>query len=60
MNHPVFETSAKDGVNVESAFEVVAKMALQQEELNSGGDVNDDYNDAINIHLESDSSACGC
>ena len=55
LNYPVFETSAKDGVNVEAAFEVIAKMALQQEELNAsnGNDVNDDYNDAINIHLDS-------
>lgn len=60
LNYPVFETSAKDAINVESAFEVVAKMALQQEELNDAGDVNDDYNDAINIHLESEGSACGC
>ncbi|KAI3404522.2 hypothetical protein KGF56_002714 [Candida oxycetoniae] len=62
LNYPVFETSAKDSINVEAAFEVVAKMALQQEELNAanGGDVNDDYNDAINIHMESESSACGC
>lgn len=62
LNYPVFETSAKDGVNVEAAFEVIAKMALQQEELNAsnGNDVNDDYNDAINIHLDSEASACGC
>lgn len=62
LNYPVFETSAKDGVNVEAAFEVIAKMALQQEELNAsnGNDVNDDYNDAISIHLDSEASACGC
>ena len=56
LNYPVF------GVNVEAAFEVIAKMALQQEELNAsnGNDVNDDYNDAINIHLDSEASACGC
>lgn len=62
FNYPVFETSAKDGVNVEAAFEVIAKMALQQEELNAnnGNDANDDYNDPINIHLDSESSACGC
>ncbi|KAI5952409.1 hypothetical protein KGF54_003276 [Candida jiufengensis] len=61
LNYPVFETSAKDSVNVEQAFEVVAKMALQQEELNAAnGGEGDDYNDAINIHLENDSSSCGC
>jgi Ras-related protein Rab-7A len=62
LNYPVFETSAKDGINVESAFEVIAKMALQQEELNEQNnlDVNDDYNDAINIHLDSDQGGCAC
>lgn len=61
LNYPVFETSAKDAVNVEAAFEVVAKMALQQEELNdAGNDINDDYNDAINIHMENDNSGCAC
>jgi len=41
---------------------VVAKMALQQEELNdaNGNDVSDDYNDAINIHLENDAGGCAC
>ncbi|CUM65751.1 uncharacterized protein PRCAT00003399001 [Priceomyces carsonii] len=62
LNYPVFETSAKDSINVESAFEVIAQMALQQEELNdaNGNDVSDDYNDAINIHLDSDQSGCAC
>lgn len=62
LNYPVFETSAKDGINVESAFEVIAKMALQQEELNeqNNQDLNDDYNDAINIHLENESGGCAC
>ncbi|KAJ8139472.1 hypothetical protein OXX80_001265 [Metschnikowia pulcherrima] len=62
LNYPVFETSAKDSVNVEAAFEVVAKMALQQEELNESArnDINDDYNDAINIHLENPAGGCAC
>lgn len=62
INYPVFETSAKDSINVETAFEVIAKMALQQEELNdaNGNDINDDYNDAINIHLENENSGCAC
>lgn len=61
LNYPVFETSAKDAINVEQAFEVVANMALQQEELNDiNGGVDDDYNDAINIHLESDNYGCAC
>lgn len=61
LNYPEFETSAKDGINVEQAFEVVTKMALQQEELNeNGNDVSDDYNDAINIHLDGENSGCAC
>lgn len=62
LNYPAFETSAKDGINVDAAFQVIAKMALQQEELNeqNNQDLNDDYNDAINIHLENDNSGCAC
>lgn len=62
LNYPVFETLAKDCINVALAFEVVAKMALQQEELSESArhDINDDYNDAINIHLESDAGGCAC
>ncbi|WPK25564.1 hypothetical protein PUMCH_002884 [Australozyma saopauloensis] len=62
LNYPLFETSAKDSINVETAFENVARMALQQEELNgaSRNDMNDDYHDAINIHLENDNSGCAC
>ncbi|OVF07177.1 putative Rab family GTPase [Clavispora lusitaniae] len=62
LSYPVFETSAKDSINVQAAFEVVAKMALQQEELNEGArsDMNNDYNDAINIHLENETSGCAC
>lgn len=62
LSYPLFETSAKDSINVENAFEVIAKMALQQEELNEGrrNDMNDDYNDAIAIHLENENSGCAC
>lgn len=59
--YPVFETSAKDCINVDSAFEVVAKMALQQEELYDSNNAQaDDYNDVINIHMDRDSSGCAC
>ncbi|KAG7194068.1 Rab GTPase ypt7 [Scheffersomyces spartinae] len=60
LTYPVFETSAKDAINVQAAFEVVAKMALQQEEINdaNANDASDDYNDAINIHLESEQRGC--
>lgn len=62
LSYPVFDTSAKDSINVEAAFEVVAKMALQQEELSEGSrnDMKDDYNDAINIHLETSANGCAC
>lgn len=61
LNYPVFETSAKDGINVEPAFEVIAKMALQQEELNEANqEVGQEYNDAINIHLDRGESGCAC
>ncbi|ODV93693.1 hypothetical protein PACTADRAFT_51457 [Pachysolen tannophilus NRRL Y-2460] len=54
---PYFETSAKEAVNVEQAFDVVARNALQQEE---NEEYNEDYSDAINIHLENEPSSCAC
>lgn len=59
--YPCFETLAKDGINVDSAFEVVAKMALHQEEMyDSNNPATDDYNDVINIHMDHGSSGCAC
>lgn len=56
-NVPYFETSAKEAVNVEQAFDVVTRNALQQEESLQ---FTDDYSDAINIHLDGDSNSCSC
>ncbi|QPG74047.1 Rab GTPase ypt7 [Brettanomyces nanus] len=56
-NIPYFETSAKEAVNVEQAFDVVARCALQQEE---SLEYSDDYTDAVNIHVDGDNSSCGC
>lgn len=56
-NLPYFETSAKEAVNVEQAFDVVARSALQQEE---SLEYSDDYTDAVNIHVDGDNSSCGC
>ncbi|KAI0460756.1 Ypt/Rab-type GTPase Rab7 [Komagataella kurtzmanii] len=56
-NIPYFETSAKEAVNIDQAFDVVARNALQQEE---SLDFGDDYTDAINIHLDGENSTCGC
>ncbi|ONH71617.1 putative Ras-related protein Rab7 [Pichia kudriavzevii] len=57
-NLPYFETSAKEAVNVEQAFDVVARNALQQEESMM---FNDDYTDAVNIHVDGDSYGnCSC
>ena len=72
---PYFETSAKEGLNVERAFEgrcpsptpssgpyaecplVIARNALAQEE---NEDVGGDFQDPINIHLDSEGGGCGC
>lgn len=60
-SYPVFETLAKLSINVDAAFEVVAKMALHQEELyDSNNPAGDDYNDVINIHMDQGSSGCAC
>lgn len=54
---PYFETSAKDNVNVEQAFEVIARNALQQEESE---DYGGDFSDPININLDQDREGCAC
>ncbi|CDK25846.1 unnamed protein product [Kuraishia capsulata CBS 1993] len=56
-NLPYFETSAKEAVNVEQAFDVVARNALQQEE---SLEFADDYTDAVNIHVDGDNGSCAC
>jgi len=54
---PYFETSAKEAVNVEQAFEVIARNALAQEE---NEEFTGDFQDPINIHLENEQSGCSC
>jgi len=54
---PYFETSAKEAINVEQAFEVIARNALQQEESD---EFSGDFQDPINIHLDNEQSACTC
>lgn len=56
-NLPLFQTSAKEAVNIDQAFDVIARNALQQEE---NDDFNDDFNDAINIQLETENQNCAC
>lgn len=58
-NIPYFETSAKEAVNIEQAFDIVARNALQQE-LENEAEFNEDYSDAINIQLDGDQSGCAC
>ncbi|KGO35840.1 Drug/metabolite transporter [Penicillium expansum] len=50
-NIPYFETSAKEAVNVEQAFEVIARSALAQEEAE---EFSGEFSDPINIHLDND------
>jgi len=54
---PYFETSAKESVNVEQAFEVIARNALLQEESEEYGG---DFSDPININLDQDRDGCAC
>ncbi|EZF25036.1 hypothetical protein H112_02563 [Trichophyton rubrum D6] len=56
-NIPYFETSAKEAINVEQAFEVIAKSALMQEESE---EFNGDFDDVINVNHDSDRDACAC
>ena len=55
---PYFETSAKEAVNVEAAFEVIAKNALAQEATE---DYGADFSDPINLSLtDSRQGGCAC
>ncbi|KAI0135759.1 hypothetical protein F4811DRAFT_534715 [Daldinia bambusicola] len=54
---PYFETSAKEAVNVEQAFDVIARHALAQEESE---EFSGDFQDPINIHIENDRDGCAC
>ena len=54
---PYFETSAKESTNVEQAFEVIARAALQQEESEEYGG---DFSDPIPISLDQDKDGCAC
>ncbi|KAI9890100.1 MAG: Rab GTPase ypt7 [Vezdaea aestivalis] len=55
---PYFETSAKEAMNVEEAFQVIARNALAQE---VSEEFNGDFpDDPINIHLENDGDGCAC
>lgn len=56
---PYFETSAKEAVNIDQAFEVVARNALQQELENEVG-YEEEYSDAINIKLDGEGGGCAC
>jgi len=69
---PYFETSAKEAINVEAAFEgnicisasllhsrcpVIARQALAQEEA---GDFSSDFPEAITIQPDSPQGGCAC
>lgn len=55
---PYFETSAKEAINVEQAFEVIARHALAQEEAEEYG--TDFGQDIINMGSESENNGCAC
>ncbi|GKZ28851.1 hypothetical protein AbraIFM66950_001102 [Aspergillus brasiliensis] len=55
-NIPYFETSAKEAVNVEQAFEVIARSALAQEEAE---EFSGEFSDPINIHLDGERDGSG-
>jgi len=56
-NIPYFETSAKEALNVDQAFEVIARNALAQEESE---DFSDDFPGTININLDDGQNNCAC
>ncbi|KAF7548396.1 hypothetical protein G7Z17_g7066 [Cylindrodendrum hubeiense] len=54
---PYFETSAKEAINIDQAFEVIARNALAQEESE---EFSGDFDDPINIDIEHDRDGCAC
>ncbi|KAI9025217.1 small GTPase superfamily [Phycomyces nitens] len=56
-NIPYFETSAKEAINVEQAFQTIAKNALQQE---TEVELYNDFSDPIRIDQDSDKDYSGC
>ncbi|KAI9713052.1 MAG: Rab GTPase ypt7 [Bogoriella megaspora] len=54
---PYFETSAKEAINVEQAFETIARQALAQEEST---DFNSDFPETIPIDIPSEGNGCSC
>ncbi|KAI9678563.1 MAG: Rab GTPase ypt7 [Caeruleum heppii] len=54
---PYFETSAKEAINVEQAFEVIARQALEQE---ASEEFSGDFETPIDIHLDRESGGCAC
>lgn len=58
-NMPLFFTSAKTAINVDVAFDEIARCALQQNQ-NDADAFEEDFNDAINIQLDTDTNSCSC
>ncbi|CAO3656533.1 unnamed protein product [Mucor hiemalis] len=56
-NIPYFETSAKEAINVEQAFQTIAKNALQQE---TDVELYSDISDPIRIDSDNNKDFSGC
>lgn len=56
-NIPYFETSAKECINVEQAFEVIARNALSME---NEQEYMGEFPDPIQINLDSEKPGCAC
>ncbi|KAI9729127.1 MAG: hypothetical protein M1828_000212 [Chrysothrix sp. TS-e1954] len=54
---PYFETSAKDALNVEQAFETIARQALAQEDQT---DFGNGFPDTIPISQQEERDGCAC
>lgn len=54
---PYFETSAKEAINVQEAFETVAKLALENMDSD---DIAADFTDPIHLDMESQKTSCYC
>merc|ERR1711916_23072 len=56
----LFETSAKEAVNVDTAFITAARRAVLREKELKGGEVTNDFADTVNLNETSADGAKGC
>lgn len=60
LDMPFLETSAKEGVNVDEAFEVVAKLIMERDKQKENKNVDNNVVDVRRESLQTKESKCSC